>query len=132
MFVWEGLKQDVDSFVKQCGVCQQAKHERSKPAGLLQPLPIPAGAWQDWTMDFIESLPESDGQDTILVVVDRFTKYAHLNTESIIALAIIAMDSLNLFSDRDKIFTSAFCKELFKLWGTALLMSVAIIWTWEC
>jgi hypothetical protein len=38
MFVWEGLKQDVDSFVKQCGVCQQAKHERSKPAGLLQPL----------------------------------------------------------------------------------------------
>lgn len=46
MFVWEGLKQDVDSFVKHCGVCQQAKHERSKPAGLLQPLPIPAGAWQ--------------------------------------------------------------------------------------
>jgi hypothetical protein len=33
------------------------------------------------------------------------------------------MDSLNLFSDRDKIFTSDVCKELFKLWGTTLLMS---------
>ncbi|KAJ1276651.1 hypothetical protein BS78_05G230700, partial [Paspalum vaginatum] len=28
-------------------------------------------------MDFIESLPKSEGCDTILVVVDRFTKYSH-------------------------------------------------------
>jgi hypothetical protein len=28
-------------------------------------------------MDFIEKLPKSSGYDTILVVVDRFTKYAH-------------------------------------------------------
>jgi hypothetical protein len=28
-------------------------------------------------MDFIEKLSKSEGYDTILVVVDRFSKYAH-------------------------------------------------------
>lgn len=43
MFYWKGLKTDVDNFVKQCQVCQQAKAERIHPLGLLQPLPIPQG-----------------------------------------------------------------------------------------
>jgi hypothetical protein len=77
MFWWQGLKLDVDSFVKQCQVRQQAKGERQFPAGLLQPLPVPTGAWRDLTMDFIEKLPKSEGYDTIMVVVDRFSKYAH-------------------------------------------------------
>lgn len=44
LFVWKGMKQDVDNFVKQCSICQQAKHVNSLPAGLLAPLRIPAGA----------------------------------------------------------------------------------------
>jgi len=35
LFHWKGLKQDVEDFVKQCAVCQQAKHEHIHPAGLL-------------------------------------------------------------------------------------------------
>jgi hypothetical protein len=34
-FVWKGLKGDVDSFVKQCTICQHAKSERVHPTGLL-------------------------------------------------------------------------------------------------
>lgn len=53
LFYWPGLKVAVDSFIKQCPVCQQAKHSNLKPAKLLQPLPVPNGSWQDLTMDFI-------------------------------------------------------------------------------
>lgn len=78
LFHWKGLKMDVEDFVKQCTVCQQAKHSNTLPAGLLQPSPIPAGAWQNISMDFIEGLPKSEGYEVILVVVDRFTKFAHI------------------------------------------------------
>lgn len=71
------MKQDVESFVKQCAICQHNKHANAHPMGLLQPLPIPEGAWQDLSMDFIEGLPRSEGFTIILVVVDRLTKYAH-------------------------------------------------------
>lgn len=52
-FSWKGLKHDVESFIKQCATCQQAKHSLQHPLGLLQPLPIPEGVWRDMSMDFI-------------------------------------------------------------------------------
>jgi len=77
LYYWPGLKLAVEQYVKQCQVCQQAKPLHSKPAGLLQPLPPPEKPWQDITLDFIDGLPNSDGANSILVVVDRLTKYAH-------------------------------------------------------
>jgi len=47
------------------------------PAGLLQPMPIPENVWANFAMDFIRGLPKAIGKDTILLVVDRMTKYAH-------------------------------------------------------
>jgi len=76
-FAWKGMKQDVESFIKQCSVSQQSKHSNTHPLGLLQPLPIPEGVWRDLSMDFIEGLPKSQGFSVILVVVDRLTKFAH-------------------------------------------------------
>jgi hypothetical protein len=49
-----------------------------KSLGLLQSLPVPEGAWQIITMDFIEGLSQSAHANYILVVVDKFTKYGHL------------------------------------------------------
>jgi hypothetical protein len=111
------------------------KSERIHPPGLLQPLPIPSGAWQDLTMDFIEGLPKSEGYDTILVVVDRFSKYAHfLPLKHPFSAAIVAQVFLDnvvklhgvpktLVSDRDKVFTSQFWKALFQTLGTQLALS---------
>jgi hypothetical protein len=37
LFAWQGMKSAVQQFVKACRVCQQAKPDRSKLPGKLQP-----------------------------------------------------------------------------------------------
>lgn len=76
-FAWPRMKKMIKEFVAQCLVCQKAKTERVKYPGLLQPLPVPSHAWQTVSLDFIEGLPMSKGCNCILVVVDKFSKYAH-------------------------------------------------------
>ena len=77
LFSWPGLKMHVKEFVSTCSICQQAKAERVPYPGLLEPLEVPARASQVITMDFITCLPVSAGISCILVVVDKFSKYAH-------------------------------------------------------
>ncbi|WVZ53938.1 hypothetical protein U9M48_004823 [Paspalum notatum var. saurae] len=137
MFFWKGLRRDVEEFVQQCQICQQAKHELIHPPGLLQPLPVPDGAWKDLTMDFIEGLPKSEAYNTILVVVDRFTKVAHFlplkHPFTASQVARIFLDNIvklhgvptSIVSDRDRIFLSHFWKELFQLLGTKLMPRTA-------
>jgi hypothetical protein len=55
MFYWQGMQQDVQSFVQQCEICQKFKHELCKYPGLLQPLPIPQSSWIDISMDLIDT-----------------------------------------------------------------------------
>jgi len=74
---WEGMKSTIMEFIKGCEVCQENKHSTLKPAGLLQPLPIPTNVWADISIDFISGLSKAKGLDIIFVVVDRMTKYAH-------------------------------------------------------
>jgi hypothetical protein len=120
LFCWKGLKTSVDSFVRQCSVCQKAKHENCKYPGLLSPLLVPISSWQDIAMDFVEGLSLSQGYSVILVVVDKFSKYAHFvplkrpyTTASVAAVFldnIVKLHGLpkSIVSDRDKVFTSSF------------------------
>jgi hypothetical protein len=52
-FAWKGMKGAVHDYVQACMVCQQAKIERVKSPGLLQPLLVPTESWQIITMDLL-------------------------------------------------------------------------------
>ncbi len=96
---------------------------------------IPTQAWKLVSMDFIEALPLSEGKDTILVVVDKFTKYAHFislaHPYTTSDVAKVFFDSVyrlhglpgGIISDRDKIFMSQVWQDLFILMGVKLQMS---------
>ncbi|KAJ9519231.1 hypothetical protein QJQ45_017892 [Haematococcus lacustris] len=79
-FTWPGVSEDVKSYVRSCHSCQVNKSSAKKPAGLLQPLPIPERPWDSVSMDLIVKLPASgpNKYDSILVFVDRLTKMVHL------------------------------------------------------
>ncbi|XP_070043267.1 uncharacterized protein [Nicotiana tomentosiformis] len=71
MFFWKTLSQDTRVYISKCDICQRHKYDDAASPGLLQPLPIPEGVWTDICLDFIVSLPKSNGKEVILVVVDR-------------------------------------------------------------
>lgn len=71
------MKSDIWNFVQSCATCLQAKRDRTRYQGLLQPLPIPAASFEVITMDFIEGLPQSGSFNASWVVVDKFSKFSH-------------------------------------------------------
>ena len=98
---------------------------------------VPDQAWQVVTIDFIEGLPNSSSYNCILVVVDKFSKYAHFiklaHPFTALKIAKLYMDNIYklhgmpkaIVFDRDKIFISMLWQELFKLTGSELRMSSA-------
>jgi hypothetical protein len=69
-YYWFNLKNNVEEYVKTCLICQQNQTFNKKQAGLLRPLPIPEGPWENVSMDFMVSLPPLKGFDVSMVVVD--------------------------------------------------------------
>ena len=56
----------------------QVKVEHQRPFGLLQLLEIPTWKWEYISMDFVDGLTRSKrGNESIWVIVDRLTKFAH-------------------------------------------------------
>lgn len=136
-YSWPGIATYVRKYVAACDVCGRIKTPRHKPFGLLQPLDIPLRPWQALTMDFIVKLPRSHGYDSIWVVCDRLTRYAHFvpcnETLDAPGLAWLFLDRIvryhgipdSIISDRGSTFVSQFWRELARHLQTELKHSTA-------
>lgn len=137
-FWWPTWKQDVTQFVRECADCQRNKALSGKPYGLLQPLPIPESAWESVSIDFVTGLPLSDkGHDTLIVYMDRLTKMVHLvpTTKHYSAESCAEAFCDNVFrlhglpkefvSDRDKVWTADFSRELYSQLGIKQCLTTA-------
>ena len=70
---WPSMCKFINSYVSHCKICIQSKPVNQLPVGLLKPLPIPEHPWEDIVYDLVVGLPESEGFDAILTVIDRFS-----------------------------------------------------------
>ena len=76
------MQKEVKIYVLTCPTYQHIKPRKHVPYGLLAALPQPVRPFQEISMDFITGLPSTVSSatnrhyDAILVIVDRFTKYA--------------------------------------------------------
>lgn len=118
----------IEDYVNGCDLCQRVKPRTHAPYGPLKPLSTPDRKWTHISYDFITGLPECEGKDGILVVVDRFSKGAHfipckiegLTAESTARLFLDNVWKLHgtpesTISDRGTQFNNHFLKRLYEL-----------------
>nr|GEY93418.1 hypothetical protein [Tanacetum cinerariifolium] len=126
-----------EHYVKRCLPCHRAKSQLS-PHGLYMPLPVPNAPWEDVSLDFIVGLPRTQRQkDSIMVVVDRFSKMAHFivchTTFDVVQVAALYFKEIirlhgiprSMVNDRDVKFLSHFWVTLWRKMGTKLKFSTA-------
>ena len=74
---WPSITKYVHQYVDGCIICQQNKILPRKPNHLMGRHKIPDQPWEVISVDFITDLPQCQGKDAILTVVDYNTKQGH-------------------------------------------------------
>jgi transposase InsO family protein len=139
---YTGIKKDVARIIAECE-CTKNKTSRHKPYGELQPLPVPERPWEVITMDYIVKLPKSTDPltntvyDSILVVVDKLTKFARFipykeeTDAETLAYTFLREIATNhglpdkIITDRGSTFASKFWQALMAQLGTKHKLSTA-------
>ena len=75
-FYWPKMLETAGKYILRCEACIKEKITFHK--GEYIPLPVASKPWEHLSMDFVMALPKTQrGKDSIMVVVDRFSKMAH-------------------------------------------------------
>ena len=134
---WPGITKFVFDYVDGCDPCQRYKNIPQSPAGKLMSPETPTEPWKNVSADFIVGLPEVQGFDALLVVVDRAKKMVHAvpttSETSALGLAKLYRDNVwryhglpdSIISDRGPQFAAELMKELNKLLGIQTKLSTA-------
>ena len=77
-YYWSRMATTVKEYVTRCDMCQRFKGSNTAPAGLLHLLETLSLPWEHISANFITDLPPSHSFDTILMVVDQFSKEVEL------------------------------------------------------
>ncbi|KAF8754225.1 hypothetical protein RHS01_06321, partial [Rhizoctonia solani] len=127
-YYWPGIRADTYWHVDSCETCQRIwkpKYASIPP----QPLELPSQPWQHVSYDMIVDLPKDGNNDSILVIVDSFTKYVVLVECS---KKLKAPELADLFlrhvwkrygmpektvSDRGRVFNNKFLRALYRRLG---------------
>lgn len=142
-FAFPHMRTKVANYIKKCDGCQKNKASRHAKYGNLQFTEPPEQPWSEVTMDFIVKLPKSrdlvngTNYDSVIVIVDRLTKYTHFipfrEASDAQQLGHLIMDRLvryhgfprTFITDRDKLFTSNYWKTLIAMIGIRRKLSTA-------
>ena len=134
---WPNMSQFVGRYCATCDLCLRTKVQRRRPIGELHPLPIPEDRWKVVSVDFVVELPESNGYDAVMCVVESTTKRAHfISTHTTVsALGAARLYLQNVWklhglpsmtvSDRGGQFVAQFTRELYRLLGIKVAASTA-------
>ena len=134
---WPNMSQFVGRYCATCDLCLCTKVQRRRPIGELHPLPIPEDRWKVISVDFVVELPESNGYDAVMCVVESTTKRAHfISTHTTVsALGAARLYLQNVWklhglpsvtvSDRGGQFVAQFTRELYRLLGIKVAASTA-------
>ena len=137
VYYWPRMSRDIKHYAATCDLCQKAKPRRHGGVGLLQPIPIPSQPFEVVTMDNIPDLPNSNGNDNVLVIADKLTKYglflAGKTTDDAIATAdrfferVVVHFGLprQVITDRDARWRSDFWGQLCKNMGMKRALTTA-------
>ena len=131
------MGKDLREFCGSCETCAHAKGTNKRPMGKLHPLTIPMKPWDSIGMDFIGPFPRSKGFNYLWVIICRMTSMVHLipvhtrmtttDLSWIYHREIVHLHGLpsSIMSDQDSKFTSKWWRELHRILGAKLLMSMS-------
>jgi hypothetical protein len=135
------MAKDVESFCRACTICTCSKMPTQHPYGLLKPFPVPTLPWSQIGVDFAGPLPSSKtltGEyDMICIVIDHLTAMVHLvpmrqdytarDKAEVMYSNVYRLHSIPdvIVSNRDKLFTSDYHREIHHLMNTELKFSSA-------
>jgi hypothetical protein len=75
VFNWPNLHEDIAQYIKGCLQCQQTRPGLDRLQGFFRTHPIP-GPFQTIYMDYWSCNYPGQGQQTVLTMIDQFTKWA--------------------------------------------------------
>lgn len=134
-FQWPSLGKDINKYVAACSECARNKVSRRPPPSQLHHPPVPSCPWSDISIDFVTGLPPSEGNTTILTIIDRFSKLVHFvplpklpsakETAVFMLLHVVLFHGFprDLVLDRGPQFISWFWKSFFSLLGATISLS---------